>query len=184
MVTSLARSMPLRPGKPRAAARAAVRIDVVAGHDAAVLRPLLAQDAGQPAGIDVGDGHHLVLAQILVKGFSLRQLLVSSGRSRITRPAGKDVGRLLVFGIGAGIADVGIGQGDDLAGIGRVGEDFLIAGHGGIEHHLADGLPLDTDGLAPEQVAVFKSQQRRLPQGDDLQCLGMPSGMDRLGPSP
>jgi hypothetical protein len=39
--------------------------------------------------------------------------------------------------IDTGIADVRIGQRDDLPGIARVGQDFLIAGHRGVEHHLA-----------------------------------------------
>ena len=35
------------------------------------------------------------------------------------------------------IAHEGIGHGDDLAFVGRVGEDLLITGHGGVEHHFA-----------------------------------------------
>ena len=38
------------------------------------------------------------------------------------------LGRFFIGGIGADIADMGISKGDDLAGIGRISEDFLITG--------------------------------------------------------
>ena len=34
------------------------------------------------------------------------------------------------------VADVGVGEADHLAGVGRVGDDLLIAGQDGVEHHL------------------------------------------------
>ena len=40
-------------------------IDILAGHQTAGLGPLLAQDAGQPTGVDVGDRHHVPRLQIL-----------------------------------------------------------------------------------------------------------------------
>ena len=51
-------------------------------------------------------------------------------------------GRVEVFDvlvIGADIADMREGEGDDLAGIGRVGEDFLVAGQRGVEADFGDG---------------------------------------------
>ena len=43
-----------------------------------------------------------------------------------------------VFVVCAYDADMGKGEGDDLAGIGRVTEYFLIAGHGGVEADFTD----------------------------------------------
>ena len=57
----------------------------------------------------------------------------SSGRG-----AGGHVHRLDVFLIGADIAHMRKGEGDDLAGIGGISQDFLVAGHGGVEADLAD----------------------------------------------
>ena len=45
--------------------------------------------------------------------------------------------RFLVLGIDAGIADVGVGQRDDLAAIRGISEDLLVARHRGVEDHLA-----------------------------------------------
>ena len=49
-----------------------------------------------------------------------------------------DRGGLDVLGVGADIADMREGEGDDLAGIGRVGQRLLVAGHAGVEADLAD----------------------------------------------
>src|SRR5690606_22992299 len=43
-----------------------------------------------------------------------------------------------VFVIGADIADMRKGEGDDLAGIGGIGEDFLVAGERRVETDLGD----------------------------------------------
>jgi hypothetical protein len=51
-----------------------------------------------------------------------------------------------------------IGQRDDLAAIGRIGQDFLIAGHGGVEHHLAAGDAIGADGLALENRSVGEGE--------------------------
>ncbi len=60
---------------------------------------------------------------------------------------GGSVDALGVLLVGAHIADMGEGEGDDLARIGRVGQDFLIARHGGVEADFAGRL---ADGADPE----------------------------------
>src|SRR5690606_11769499 len=63
-----------------------------------------------------------------------------------------------IFVIGADIADMGKGEGDDLASIGGIGEDFLITGHGGVEAHFsgghacrADAAPLKSRPVAQDE---------------------------------
>ena len=46
-------------------------------------------------------------------------------------------GSFVVVDAGAVIADLRIGEDDDLAGIGGIGEDFLVAGQRGMEDHFA-----------------------------------------------
>ncbi|MCY1292362.1 hypothetical protein D9M70_415830 [compost metagenome] len=139
---------------------------VVAGEDAAVLRALLAQDAGQPAGIDAGDGDGAVFLQVVGQ-----RLLVAPVAGDQRQVADDQAGgpHLLGFGVfrgGAGVADVRVGQGDDLLGVGRIGKDFLIAGHGGVEHHFANGMAIGTDGLAAKDAAVSKGEYGWLSQED------------------
>jgi hypothetical protein len=71
---------------------------------------------------------------------------------------GPDLRGLVVLVGAAGVADVRRGQRDQLARIGRVGEDFLVAGDRGVEHHLADGKPGRAHGYALEHGAVFEGQ--------------------------
>jgi hypothetical protein len=61
--------------------------------------------------------------------------------------------------VAAGVADMRVSKGDDLTGIGGIGEDLLVAGHGGIENHFANGFASRTDGVAVEYAAVFEGKQ-------------------------
>ncbi len=71
---------------------------------------------------------------------------------------------------------MGEGEGDDLPGIGRVGQDLLIAGHGGIEANLADRDAGRARALARDNGAVGKNEKagRRLvgPIGDGTRARG------------
>jgi hypothetical protein len=61
-----------------------------------------------------------------------------------------DIGPLgfLVIQVGADVADVRIGEADDLPGVAGIGEDFLVAGEAGIENDFA-AAPGDGSGRAP-----------------------------------
>ena len=63
------------------------RVDFLAGHDAAGQGALLAQDAGQPAGVDVGDRDDLAALQETLQGLRGAPVRVSRGRSRMMSPA-------------------------------------------------------------------------------------------------
>src|SRR3546814_17106905 len=63
---------------------------------------------------------------------------------------------LVVQWSAAGIAHVRIGQRDDLPRIRRIGEDLLVPGHGGVEHHLADRQAGRAHGISLEHGAVFE----------------------------
>jgi hypothetical protein len=71
---------------------------------------------------------------------------------------GVDPSRFTVFGVHARVADVRIGQRDELTAVRRVGEDLLIAGDGGVEHDLAHGAGACADGAAVKDRAVGKDQ--------------------------
>ena len=68
----------------------------------------------------------------------LRQLLGRRGTSRTIRPAAQTCAASSSCVGAAGVADMRIGQRDQLPRVGRIGQDLLVAGHGGVEHHLAD----------------------------------------------
>jgi hypothetical protein len=52
------------------------------------------------------------------------------------------------------IANMRISQGDQLLAVTRVGQNFLIPGHGCIENNFADSVTIMTDGLPHEDRAV------------------------------
>ena len=57
---------------------------------------------------------------------------------------------------------MGIGQRDNLTAIGRIGEDFLIAGHRRVEHDFATGDALRADSVTTEYGAIGKCENRGL----------------------
>jgi hypothetical protein len=72
---------------------------------------------------------------------------------------GMDLGGLDILVIDAHVADVRIRQRDDLPAIAGVGEDFLVAGERGVEHHLAHRVAGRTNAGAEEGRAVCECEQ-------------------------
>jgi hypothetical protein len=72
---------------------------------------------------------------------------------------GVDPGRLHVLGVNAVITDQRVGHGDDLAVVGRIRQDLLVAAHGGVEDDLADGLARAGERAAVKYGAVFQGNQ-------------------------
>lgn len=135
-------------------------------QDAAVLRTLLAEDASQATGIDAGDGDGAVGFQVVRQRLLAAPVAGDQRQVANDQAGGPDTVGLGVFRGGTGIADVRVGQGDDLLGVGRIGKDFLVAGHGGVEHHLANGLAVGTDGFTAKNAAVGKCKYGWLSQED------------------
>ena len=63
-----------------------------------------------------------------------------------------------VLCIDAVVADVRDRERHDLLAVTWVREDFLIAGHGGVEHHLTDGGAGGSNRIADKDRAVCKRQ--------------------------
>ena len=73
------------------------------------------------------------------------------------RNAGGTLGLAVIF-VDAIVADHGVGHNDGLIGIGRIGHDFLIADHRGVEDELADALTGTAEAVAEEFAAVFQNE--------------------------
>ena len=67
--------------------------------------------------------------------------------------------RLHVFLINAVIADKRVGHGNYLTFIGRIGENFLIAGHTGVKNYLPHSFTAAGKGETFKKTAVFEDQQ-------------------------
>ncbi len=98
---------------------------------------LISQQTREFAGVDVGDcddatGLQIVLQATLAAPVACEQRQIPNNQTTGVNPR-----CFFIFVIDAGIADMGISQGDQLLAVGRVGEDFLVTGHSSVENHLS-----------------------------------------------
>ena len=126
--------------------------------DAAVLRAVGAQQAREPARIDVGDGDGVLAAQVLRQ--RLRGAEVGREQRQVAddQSGGVDLAGFDVFFVDAVVADVRIRERHDLLAVARVGEDFLVAGDGRVEHDFAGAGAGGSDRIANKDRAVCKRQ--------------------------
>src|SRR5215472_19367019 len=68
------------------------------------------------------------------------------------------MGGLVVFRIGAVISDFRSGQNNNLSGIGRVGENFLVASDGSIKNDFAVAFAFGAVAFASKDAAIFEGK--------------------------
>ena len=125
------------------------------------MRALSAQMARQLAGVKVGDGHGTLFAQISVERLAGTKIGGQQGQVLDDQACGLDAVRLHVLRINTVIADVRIGQSDNLLAIAGVGQDFLVAGHGGVKNHLTHRGTRGPDGITKIDRSVCERQDGR-----------------------
>jgi hypothetical protein len=153
--------MPARPGESACLGHGGIGIEVFAGrigrYEATGLGALFAQDAGQLARVDVGEAEHVRGPQV-----GIERMFAAKIRGQQRQVADHQTGRMdergfAILAVDTVVADMGVGQGDDLPGVGRIGQDFLVAGHRGVENHFADA--------AAGGANAFASKHRSVGQG-------------------
>lgn len=92
---------------------------------------------GQGAGVKFGHARDAVVAQIRVEIFLRAPIARRSRQGAQQKPGTEDLAAFGIFGVNAHIADVGVGQGNDLPAIGWIRQDLLITGHCRVEANLA-----------------------------------------------
>ena len=73
--------------------------------------------------------------------------------------ARREIAGLDILVVGAGISDVRKGEGDDLPGIGWIGEDFLITRHRRVETDFADGRARGAEPKPFEHHAIRQNEE-------------------------
>ncbi len=138
--------------------------------DHGVLHPLLADQYGQCPRVDARESDNAACRQPVRQRLARAPVrrhardLAEHGPPR--RHRGGRRGRFAILVIGADIADMGKGEGHDLGGVGRVGQDLLIAGDGGVEAHLAHRRADRADPFAQQHGAVRQRERAgRAPRG-------------------
>ena len=115
-----------------------------------------ADQRGQRPGVDAGQADDAARLQPLVEVIGDRR-----AQDHATRAGRRGhVHRLDVFLVGTDIADMREGEGDELTGIGRIGEDFLISGHRRVEADLADGMAFRAETEAFQHGAIGEHKER------------------------
>jgi len=89
----------------------------------------------------------------------MRKLDGRIGKSRMMRPAACTLKDSMSSALTPVLPILRIGQRNDLAAIARVGQDFLIPRHRGVEHDLADRAANRADTLAVENRSVGKRKE-------------------------
>ncbi len=138
--------------------------DAIGGmRDDGVGHALFADQRGERAGVDARQGNDAALLQPLVEttGGAVVGRVGDIGLEHGADGAGprSRVEVLDVLAIGADIADMREGEGDDLAGIGRIGEDFLVAGECRVEADFGDGGASGAEAATFDDGAVSQHQQ-------------------------
>src|SRR6516225_10077997 len=108
--------------------------------------------------VDVPDNGNLVAIQIELCGFARPP--VGSDLRKFADDERFDIRALgfLVVEIGADVSDVRIGETDDLPGVARVGEHFLVSGQAGVENDFAPAAGNGASRAAVKDAPVFERE--------------------------
>src|SRR6185312_2971750 len=115
-----------------------------------------AQVADYGPAVNIGDDRNLEFFQVLVRDLLRPPVGTDWRKLAYHQPFYVRVSGFIVFRIGAVVADLRIGQNHDLAGIGRVSEDFLVAGERGIKNYFAVTFAFRAVTSAAEDSSIFQ----------------------------
>ena len=163
-----------------------VEVELARGlvRDHRVRHALDADAARERAGVDAGKPDDAARLEPLLE--MPRRAVVRRLRDRgVEHDAARPRRRRHVHGldvvlVGADIADMGEREGDDLPGVRGIREDLLVAGHGGVEAHLARRTTGCAEAAAFEHGAVGEHEQRARLRLDPRRLSASLFGMGRL----
>jgi hypothetical protein len=117
--------------------------------------------ADERARINIPDDRNFVAIEIELGGFGGAP--VRGDLRELTDDERFDVGmrRFLIVEIGSYVADMRIGQADDLAGVTGIGENFLVTGEAGIENDFAAAARDGAGSAAVKDAPVFEGESGR-----------------------
>jgi len=117
------------------------------------------QGGGQGPGVDLGQGRHARLAQHLIEAEFTAAVKIPAAEIPYDHRGRMDGRRFMISPVDAVIPDVGSREDDDLPGVTRIGQYFLIPGHPGMEDDLATGLLRRAEQPAGKNTTVFQSDE-------------------------
>jgi hypothetical protein len=128
------------------------------GGEASLGSAPVADAADQAARVDPGDPDEIAILQPSVQGAPGPPVGGGSNLLAQNQAAACGRARFDILVVGTHIPDVRESEGDDLARVGRIGEDLLVSGHRGVEAHFPEGLAEGAEAPPPEDRAVLQDQ--------------------------
>ncbi len=126
--------------------------------------------ANERARVNVSNDRNAVTLEICLRGFAGAPVGRKLGKFADDQPFDVGLAGFLVIEIGADVADVGIGEANDLPGIAGIGEYFLIAGEAGIENDFAAAAGASARRTTVKYSSVLE-RERRACCGGLVQCV-------------
>ena len=129
---------------------------VLQGGNHAAHHAVVAQMAHQGSSVNFGQNRNLELLQIFFGYFLGSPVGADFGKFANDQPLDIGPGGFVVFGVGPVIANLRVGENDNLPAVGRIGEDFLIAGDGSIKNYFPVTFAFGAVAFAAEDSTVFQ----------------------------
>ncbi len=116
------------------------------------------QASRQGSCIDPFDTGNFVLLQIFIEADVRPPVGIGGGKFAHDKAGDVRPTALDILAVDTVIADQRIGHRDDLALVRRISQDFLVAGHGGVENDFAFGVAGESERPAGEDRSIFQRQ--------------------------
>src|SRR5687767_7526233 len=112
----------------------------------------------QPARVDIADDRHVRFSKKPVGLLFAAPVAGERGKLPHSQSFNEGPHSFVIRRIRSVVSDLGIGENDDLPGIGRIGEDLLIAGYGGIKDNFAVPFSTRTKTAALKDGSVLQGE--------------------------
>src|ERR1035437_8285893 len=125
------------------------------------------QMADQGAGVDLGQHGYGIALHVLVGDLRGAPVGTDGRKLADAQALDKGPGRLVVRLVSAVVADLRVGEHHNLAGIGGVGEDFLVSGQRSIKNNFTPAFARSAIAVTAKDAPVFERQNclHRLSEG-------------------
>src|SRR5207244_7357125 len=114
----------------------------------------------QRACIDIGQDWNPELLEIFLGHLLRAPVRTDSGKLAYNQALDIGSNSFVVFRIGAVIADLGVSQNYDLARVGRISKNFLVACDGSIKNDFAVAFAFCAVAFAAEDAPIFQRKDR------------------------
>ncbi len=128
------------------------------GGDCAAHYAAVAQVANKCAGVDFGEDWNCVALHIFVGDLFGAPVGTDGGEFANDQALNEGTRGLVVRAIGAVVADLWVGEDDDLASVGGIGGNFLITGERGVKNDFTLAFAQVSMAVAAEDAPVFERE--------------------------